>query len=137
MIKTFFSQHVCQTVRYNEHATVNWIARVMAADFSVHPYLSLKKIMHILKDKYGLTGLHKSKASITRMMARGGCNEAFVEVYSYLRCYAHMVLTTNPSSAAVVQAEAEGEPPHFKRIFMCPFVSLFCILYSLYGILCS
>ena len=53
------------------------------------------------------------------MRARGGCNDAFVTEYSYLRCYAQMIINTNPGSVAVVQSESVGEPPHFKRIFIC------------------
>ncbi|KAL5575748.1 hypothetical protein UlMin_017447 [Ulmus minor] len=30
-----------------------------------------------------------------------------------------MVIKTNPGSLAVVQSESVGEPPHFKRIFIC------------------
>ena len=36
-----------------------------------------------------------------------------------LRCYAHMVLKTNPGSVAIVQSDASGKRPHFKRIFLC------------------
>ncbi|KAL5541808.1 hypothetical protein UlMin_009518 [Ulmus minor] len=30
-----------------------------------------------------------------------------------------MVLKTNPGSVAIVQSDASGQPPHFKRIFFC------------------
>ena len=53
------------------------------------------------------------------MRAKGGCNEAYVEEYSYFRCYAYIVLNTNPGNVAVIQSEVVGEPPHFKRIFIC------------------
>ena len=72
-----------------------------------------------MKDKYGLTSLHNSKLFRARVKTREGSNEAHVEEYQYLRCYAHMVLNTNPGSVVVVASEAAGVPPHFKRIFIC------------------
>ena len=70
MIKTYSADHTCQAVRNNEHTFAKWIARVLRDEFRVDPFFSLKSIRQKLKDKYGLTGLHKSKIFRARVRAR-------------------------------------------------------------------
>ena len=54
-----------------------------------------------------------------RVKARGGTIESHTEEFCNLRCYANMVLCTNPGSIAVIYNDTSNHPPNFKRIFIC------------------
>ena len=70
MIKIYMDEHSCQAVRSNEIASSNWIAKALATEFRVDPYIPLKKMRAVLKGEYGLTGLHNSKLVRARLKAR-------------------------------------------------------------------
>ena len=53
------------------------------------------------------------------MKAKGGSIASHNEEFMNLMCYAHMVLKTNLGSMVIVQSDASGQPPHFKRVFIC------------------
>ena len=72
-----------------------------------------------LKEKFGLTSIPKAKLFRGRVKAWGSTLEAHTEEFCKLRCYANMILNTNPGSMAIVQSDVVISPPYFKRIFIC------------------
>ncbi|KAL5568681.1 hypothetical protein UlMin_025256 [Ulmus minor] len=119
MVKSFISEHKCQAVRNNRVASSAWIAKVLATDFRDDPTMSLANIRQKLKDRHGLTNLTDCKLFRARMKAKGGTIFSHTDEFMNLRRYAHMVLTTNPGSKAIIQSDATGNPPHFRRLFIC------------------
>ena len=87
---------------------------MLEANFQENPNLSLSKIQTKLRKKYGISDIPKQKLFRARVMARGCSYKAHVDQFSMLRCYANMVLATNPGSMAIVQSDASAQPPHFQ-----------------------
>ena len=56
-----------------------------------------------------------------RWMAKGESMETYAKEYVILRCYAKMVLKTNPGSVAKIQSKLlhTNIPPLFERLFLC------------------
>ena len=92
---------------------------MLEADFQEDPKLSLSKIRMKLREKYGISDIPKQKLFRARVLARGGSYKVHVDQFSMLRCYANMILATNPCSMAIVQSDASAQPPHFQRMFIC------------------
>ena len=86
---------------------------MLQSDFQEHPNLSLFKIRNKLRKQFGITEVPKAKLFRARVMARWGTFETHVEQFSLLRCYANMILSTNPGSMAIVVADASVQPPYF------------------------
>ncbi|KAL5571202.1 hypothetical protein UlMin_020799 [Ulmus minor] len=115
MVKSFISEHKCQAIRNNIVASSAWIAKVLATDFRDDPTMSLANIRQKLKDRHGLTNLTDCKLFRAKMKAKGGTIFSHTDEFMNLRRYAHMVLTTNLGSKAIIQSDATGNPPHFRR----------------------
>ena len=119
MVKSSNYQHKCQLVKANRKASSNWMARVLANDLRVDPNMKLGVMKQKLKNRFALTGIAKAKLFKARVKAKGGTMESHTEEFCNLRCYAHMIMHTNPISVAVIYSDTSNHPPNFKRIFIC------------------
>ena len=45
--------------------------------------------------------------------------ESYTEEFCNLRCYAHIIMCTNPGSVVIIYSDTFNHPPNFKMIFIC------------------
>ena len=101
VIKTLTDKHTYQVVKANKMASSRWIATRLADDFKDYPNLDIVGMRYILRKRYGVSVL-VTKLYSARCMTKGEFVETHAEEYVILRCYAKMVLKTNPDSVAKI-----------------------------------
>lgn len=110
----------------NCHVTAAWIAKKLGPKLRENPDISIHSMRSWLKDDYGVdvgnVKLWRARQKV-RTKAEGDHKESFKK----LRCYAQMILQTNPGSLVVLQSEFPPDTnpedinaiPTFQRIFLC------------------
>ena len=131
IIKTLNAAHTCQQVRKNSNATPRWVAGKLFSMLKYDPDMSVDALRGHLLESFGIevdkTTIWKARVRANEKLY-GSHGKSFVK----LRCYANMVLKTNPGSLAVVYSEVvaptsgnlesvddNAPAPVFKRIFIC------------------
>ena len=113
MVKSYNPKHHCQVVRINKKASSTWICRGLGNELRDDPNMKLFSMRKKLNDKFGLTRIPKANLFRARMKARGASVDAHTKEFFHLRCYANMVLSTNPDNVAI-HSDATNNPPNLK-----------------------
>ncbi|XP_043721116.1 uncharacterized protein LOC122668643 [Telopea speciosissima] len=129
VIKTLIDKHTCKRSGANKHINSVWIAKKLAPNLRVNPYMNNKVIEHFLKEKYNLES-NRMRLYRAKWRAREEFEGSHVKSYKKVEKYGEMVREKNKENAYVIQYqngcksgyEIGGVPvvlPQFKHLFIC------------------